>query len=432
MTEPTFLLRSLPAPSQSGSFHPLFLAYEQISALESERIYGNRDHSSKAIEYAERMNDADEAHLAIVAIADESGVEAGKLAETVVEAPAGGGTVGGETAHLNTEAPASEGTVGGETAGGGPAQRAVNSLRVPTIRAQEHYAPEQVAGRIWLGLPLQENFNRAHVGIAVRDWQSALVGALFDTAEQLCAANGRTEIVYWRSTGQWAESGDTVQECPAPEPGSNAVMFALRNPEIVALEAHGYRPMVHEWELALNLDLAGQEQAVHEEIPVPTPGYEIETWRSPHSPERVLEELANIYALASTDMPGADSDEPEHWDIERVRNKEALYERINQDWLLSVVRPVGGEIVGWSSIGIAAGNPALAHQAGTLVRSDHRGKRLATWMKQVNLASLREFFPAVRTICTENEGNNVPVLAMNKRMGFQPIALSVRWDKDLS
>ena len=145
-----------------------------------------------------------------------------------------------------------------------------------------------------------------------------------------------------------------------------------------------------------------------------------------------MEELANIYALASTDMPGADSDEPEHWDIERVRNKEALYERINQDWLLSVVRPVGGEIVGWSSIGIAAGNPALAHQAGTLVRSDHRGKRLATWMKQVNLASLREFFPAVRTICTENEGNNVPVLAMNKRMGFQPIALSVRWDKDLS
>ena len=163
MTEPTFLLRSLPAPSQSGSFHPLFLAYEQISALESERIYGNRDHGSKAIEYAERMNDADEAHLAIVAIADESGVEAGKLAETVVEAPAGGGT-----ADLNREAPASEGTAGGETAGGGTAQRAVNSLRVPTIGAQEHYAPEQVAGRIWLGLPLQENLNRAYVRVASR------------------------------------------------------------------------------------------------------------------------------------------------------------------------------------------------------------------------------------------------------------------------
>lgn len=100
-------------------------------------------------------------------------------------------------------------------------------------------------------------------------------------------------------------------------------------------------------------------------------------------------------------------------------------------WIVTAVRLRGDSSVGWTQISREPGSPEVAYQEGTLIRSDHRGRGLASWIKRVNLVRLRTEYPEVRRIPTWTNGENTAVIAMNVRLGFVSKLVSVVWEKTL-
>ena len=193
------------------------------------------------------------------------------------------------------------------------------------------------------------------------------------------------------------------------------------------LSKAGFRPEHTEWMSKLDVDRALIN------APVPVPGYEVVSWTSPRSPEDLVDELAALYALASTDMPsGGLNEEPVVWDSPRVIDGEARMEGAGRDWVTTAVRPVGGELVGWTTLELTTTAHEVAYQEGTLVRGDHRGRGLAWWIKLVNLAELRAQHPHIERIYTWNDGSNTPVISMNLKLGFRPLLIEIGWEKQLA
>lgn len=292
---------------------------------------------------------------------------------------------------------------------------------------------DAVLASLTLAAPLRDNLHLLEAEIHV---DPRLVGAgaeeiLLRAAESVARAWGRTTVSIWTDSARWAAPGTagTVDAVRTPLPGAShpAAVSPVSSALARVLADADYLPVHTEWVMALDLDAAERGESR------PVAGYETLTWASPSTPPAMHDELALIYALASTDMPsGTMSEEAELWDARRVLDKESLAERAGQEWLVTAVRPVGGELVGWTTLNLAPDLPEVAFQSGTLVRADHRGAGLATWLKRVNLEALGIHHPRVRRVLTWNDGANTPVVAMNSRFGFHPEALTVCWERTLT
>lgn len=412
----TALVRLLTLPAHpAGTPVPGILdGLEALSRAHSLEVIGSEDFVTSAEEFAAVTTDEDRRVLRVAAVADEGGRRIEDLWGMV---PAGVGTDEGDP-------------------GWGP------DLIAPEARAEALPAlgasgatgatgAEAVVGHLSVHAPLGDNTHRAEISVQVaRPWRySGLDGLLLRLGEAIARSWGRTTAWYWTDCPGWA-GVDTPQAVPGirtPVPGDGEVAAPVRTHETDLLSAAGYRPLHSEWVTTLDV---GEALSVE---PVPVPGYELVSWSSPRSPEHLVAELARIYALASTDMPSGElAEEPQVWDPQRVLRKEALAERSRQEWVLTAVRPVGGELVGWTTLVLSPTVPEIAYQEGTLVRGDHRGHGLATWMKRVNLAELRARRPRVQRIHTWTDGDNAPVIALNRRLGFRPSLVEIGWEKQLA
>jgi ribosomal protein S18 acetylase RimI-like enzyme len=61
----------------------------------------------------------------------------------------------------------------------------------------------------------------------------------------------------------------------------------------------------------------------------------------------------------------------------------------------------------------------VVEQRFTGVRPDSRGRGLGKWIKAAMLELLRQRHPEIESVVTENAGSNVPMLAINKKLGFK-------------
>jgi hypothetical protein len=91
-----------------------------------------------------------------------------------------------------------------------------------------------------------------------------------------------------------------------------------------------------------------------------------------------------------------------------------------------------GRLVGYTDLVVAPGTPDLAVQGDTLVLREHRGHRLGLALKVANLRALQAALPHVTTLRTWNADTNTPMLAVNRRMGFEPTGVTREWLKDLA
>ena len=80
---------------------------------------------------------------------------------------------------------------------------------------------------------------------------------------------------------------------------------------------------------------------------------------------------------------------------------------------------------------VPLGAPESAWQHDTLVVREHRGHGLGFATKVANLWALQERHPAVRSINTWNAAENEHMIAVNDAMGFEVVAHSVYWRKQL-
>ena len=376
----------------------LFAGLESLSRGDSLEALGSPDFTISAREYAARRSDSDMRRVRVVAVADPGG-------RRIEEWMSAGPRVD-EGGRWRSDADIPEG----------------------------RWTPEDVVGAVLVAAPLTHDIRSADIQLSVAAaWrESGLPDLLARIGEVVAVELGRSVLQAWTLSPEWAQTGSpqAVAGVATPVPGDPDVASPARTWSTDLLGRWGYRPVHAEWVTCLDIDQALAERDAGGSGPVG--GYELVSWSSPRSPEHLVDQLAGIYALAATDMPSGEMTvEPGAWDGDRVTRKESLAERVGQHWVTTAVRPVGGHLVGWTTLVISPNVPEVVFQEGTLVRADHRRRGLAAWMKRVNLVELRARHPRARRVHTWTAGDNTPVIALNTRIGFRPVAVETGWEKSV-
>ena len=85
-----------------------------------------------------------------------------------------------------------------------------------------------------------------------------------------------------------------------------------------------------------------------------------------------------------------------------------------------LAREPNGVISGITDTGWAPHHRTIIHQWFTGVRPDARGRGIGKWIKAAMLLHLRDLYPGVEWVSTDNAGSNAPMLKINRTMGFKP------------
>ena len=84
-----------------------------------------------------------------------------------------------------------------------------------------------------------------------------------------------------------------------------------------------------------------------------------------------------------------------------------------------ITREPDGVISGITDTGWAPFHSTIVYQWFTGVRPDARDRGLGKWIKAAMLIHVRELYPDVTWVTTDNAGSNAPMLKINRGMGFK-------------
>ncbi|MDX2971025.1 GNAT family N-acetyltransferase [Kribbella solani] len=164
----------------------------------------------------------------------------------------------------------------------------------------------------------------------------------------------------------------------------------------------------------------------------PVDGYEIVQWRE-HTPDEWMPQFVELLSGMSEDVPTGDrTDEPIHWTPELVRNAEAR--RIAQGrftYTTAAVHTASGELAAYTQMGGTPETPDRLNQYDTYVRRSHRGNRLGIAVKAPNLRALQAGVARKAVLHTWNAPENAPMIAVNTKLGFRPVAQRTIWERTL-
>jgi hypothetical protein len=161
-------------------------------------------------------------------------------------------------------------------------------------------------------------------------------------------------------------------------------------------------------------------------------GYELVCWTG-RCPDDLVDGYAALVARMSTDAPLGDlAIEPERWDAQRVREREAVMRAQGRTQVATAVRRSSdGAQVAYTDLVLTEHDPHNAFQWDTLVRKEDRGHRLGLLAKVVNLQRLLDTGTTARRLHTWNADSNTFMIAINDAMGFVPAARESAWQLDL-
>jgi len=161
----------------------------------------------------------------------------------------------------------------------------------------------------------------------------------------------------------------------------------------------------------------------------PVDGYELVQWRE-HVPDEWLEQFVELLSGMSEDVPTGDrTDEPVRWTPELVRDAEAR--RVAQGrftYTTAAVHTASGELAAYTQMGGTPETPERLNQYDTYVRRTHRGNGLGIAVKAPNLRAIQDG-PAV--LHTWNAPENGPMIAVNAKLGFRPVAQRTIWERSV-
>ncbi len=150
-------------------------------------------------------------------------------------------------------------------------------------------------------------------------------------------------------------------------------------------------------------------------------------------PEEELEDYCRLHDVMNT-APLEDFErDPEVVTPEIWRSWEEQDALRQVQFLIQIARhKPSGQLVGFTELLYQALNPAQSFQADTGVHPDHRQKGLGRWLKSAMLQVVRDNFPLVERIDTDNAGSNEPMLNINIALGFRPILRNHVWQGDVA
>ncbi|MGC3994764.1 MAG: GNAT family N-acetyltransferase [Propionicimonas sp.] len=282
-----------------------------------------------------------------------------------------------------------------------------------------------------VGLPAADNPHLARVGLWVRPSarRQGVGSALLAHVEGEVAAEGRTVVLGWASSA------------PEPPPGPDALgaptgagRVPAGGPSTRLARGRGYvlEQVSRQSVLPVPDELGAVVDARDAALAVAGADYRLHVWHD-DVPARWRAGLGELVALMSTDAPLGDlAWEPEVWDAARVERWLRTYAERNLHVTIAAAEHVpAGALVGYTEVMHPDPDVPFAYQGSTIVRHEHRGRRLGMALKAHNLLALRERRPGVRRIHTDNAQENSYMLAINVALGYQPVGVMAAWQKTL-
>ena len=151
-------------------------------------------------------------------------------------------------------------------------------------------------------------------------------------------------------------------------------------------------------------------------------GYRLLSWIGA-APERLLAGYA-VARNAINDAPASNELEQHVWTEETVRDEEAMLEQRGRQLRITVALDPGENVAAFTELRISPEPGAVASTEDTATVAAHRGRGLAGWVKAESLRRLRADRPDVRLVTTTNAAGNEPILALNRRLGFERVAVA--------
>lgn len=287
-------------------------------------------------------------------------------------------------------------------------------------------AGDEIIGRVGVDIPLEADSKNAYWLIEMlRAHHGQGIGsAAYELVERTAREHGRTVLQ------SWAEHPDAPGErLAAPTgfgeiPNDHAARFYQR---------HGYS--LEQVERRSAFDLTAPMTLIEQllaEAKAASAGYRLIQWMLPTPPEYV-EGYAWAKSRMSTDAPSAALEfDEEVWDAARVaRHDQRILDGGRTMQVTAAIHEPTGAVVAFNELIRNADPTGPSEQNDTLVLKEHRGHRLGQLVKCAGILSWREIAPQSPKIITYNAEENRPMLDINERLGFVPVAYAAGWKKVL-
>jgi RimJ/RimL family protein N-acetyltransferase len=162
-------------------------------------------------------------------------------------------------------------------------------------------------------------------------------------------------------------------------------------------------------------------------------GYRIE-FHTDLLPDRYLQSFCDVMNQLIVDAPQGNVDfEAESMTPEQLKERYANNAAAGRTLYHGVaIHDESDEVVAYSTISYVAGDGRDIHQWGTMVRSDHRGRRLGLAVKARTLLEVQRLHPDRTRVSTTNAEDNAQMVAINEQMGFRAMEVEPEFARHLS
>jgi RimJ/RimL family protein N-acetyltransferase len=148
------------------------------------------------------------------------------------------------------------------------------------------------------------------------------------------------------------------------------------------------------------------------------PGVKIETFLD-ECPEEILDEYCEMYTEALNMQPLGETESRANMDAKARRKIEKRRKEIGQINYTIITRENDGKISGMTEIFYDPREGDRMFQGLTGVRPEYRGRGLGKWLKALMIVHIKDNYPEVEKIITDNAETNEAMLSINERMGFK-------------
>jgi GNAT superfamily N-acetyltransferase len=269
----------------------------------------------------------------------------------------------------------------------------------------------EVMGAAWLDWPLLENtdFLSAQIVVEPGHRRRGVGSRILDAVLEMACELGRRSL---------------LAELATPYGG------AQTTPGVAFAGHHGFVRKHTELHLVLSTPVTdtalaplAAEAAPHHH------GYRLVQWGQECPPEWV-DELCALLSLMGDETPMGDLQlEAATYTRERLRDLESRRRQSGLFTGTNVAVAPDGSLAGYTQMS-GSRDQAAIFQWDTLVRPEHRGRRLGLAMKVANLRWLQARHVA-SIVHTWNAEVNTPMLAVNQAMGFRPVEYLGEWQREV-